>query len=206
MNRNHAPRKPEPVFKNCVRCGYSLRGLPANHACPECGLRFDEDCELYPVTNPKAVIAVWACIFGSGWVSLKNLPQVPHFIELSAWDKLGAIAAVLWFVFVGFGAWYLIKLYRSGQKVAITGDGLIIRLPAIKDDLIPWSKISGAMVKDAPANKPQTVRLIIKDGRKHLDIGGVVRLFPTRADSERFVNQVIERVNTDRTNGGSSAS
>ena len=51
-----------PVFARCPRCDYSLRGLPANHACPECGLRFDEQCELYRTTNPKAAFfMLYAC-------------------------------------------------------------------------------------------------------------------------------------------------
>jgi len=36
----------EPPF--CIRCGYSLRGLPDNHRCPECGSPYDlGDCRLY---------------------------------------------------------------------------------------------------------------------------------------------------------------
>ena len=33
------PTAAQPVFKKCARCGYSLRDLPVNQACPDCGLR-----------------------------------------------------------------------------------------------------------------------------------------------------------------------
>lgn len=197
MLDNTNPSLTAPVFKKCVRCEYSLRGLPANHACPECGLQFDERCALYKVTNPNAVIAIWACIFGGGWVSLKHLPDLKNFSTISTWDKVGVIAALMWFVFVAFGIFFLIKLYRRGQEVAITGDGLIIRLAGFKDDLIPWSNISEATVADIPETKPQIATIFLIDKNKTVKIGGVSNVFPTRSDAERFVRQINERVPTE---------
>ena len=182
-----------PVFKRCPRCTYSLRGLPANHACPECGLRFDERCELYRVANPRQVFFVWMVIFGSGWVVLKHLPQVANFAAASAWDKVGAVAAVAWFFFVGFAIWFLVKRYRRGFEVAVTGDGLIVRLPGFNDELIPWDKIGGASVVKVPEGKRQIAAVLLRDKPKDMRIGGVADVFPTRSDVERFVGQVNAR-------------
>ena len=186
----------QPVFKKCPRCEYSLRGLPANHVCPECGLAFDERCELYRATNPKQILFVWVAIFGGGWIVLKNLPYMVNFAAASAWEKIAALAAVAWFVSVPFFVWFLVKGYRRGYEVAVTGDGLIIRLPGFADDLIPWANIVEASVKEKPEGKPQVASVVLKAGRRTLDIGGVGNVFPKRADAERFVDQVNQRVRT----------
>jgi predicted RNA-binding Zn-ribbon protein involved in translation (DUF1610 family) len=196
MNDKINPTASQPVFKKCVRCGYSLRGLPGNHACPECGLRFDERCELYRVTNPKQVLFVWIAIFSGGWVVLKNLPHVPNFAAASAWEKVGAVAAVAWFFFVGFGVWFLVKRYRRGFEVAVTSDGLIVRLPGFDDELILWDNIGSASFKQIPEGKPQIAEVFFKDKQKNVSIGGIANIFPTPAHVERFVEQVKARIRT----------
>ncbi len=183
-----------PVFKKCVRCGYSLRGLPADHGCPECGLRFDERCALYRVTNPRQVLAIWLMILGGGWVSLKYLPHLANLAGASAWDTVGALTGVLWVVFVAAAVWFFVRRYRRGFQVAITGDGLILRLPGFSDDLMPWRDIGGASIKERPAGKPQVASVFLKSTNKTMEIGGVANVFPKRAAVERFVGEVNERV------------
>lgn len=39
--RKFARRVSEEEYMCCVRCGYSLRGLPTEHKCPECGQEYD---------------------------------------------------------------------------------------------------------------------------------------------------------------------
>ena len=196
MSRTNDPSAAQPVFKKCPRCEYSLRGLPANHVCPECGLAFDERCELYRVINPKQILLVWVAIFGGGWIVLRNLPHLVNFAAASAWEKVAALAALIWLFCVPFAVWCLARSYRRGFEVAVTGDGLIVRLPGYANDLIPWANIVEASVKEKPENKPQEASVILKAGRKSLDIGGVGNVFPKRADVERFVEQVNQRVRT----------
>ena len=196
MNAKLDPTAPQPVFKKCARCGYSLRGLPSNHACPECGLRFDERCELYRVTNPKQVLIVWIAIFSGGWVVLKNLPHVWNYAAASAWEKVGGVAAVAWFFFVGFGVWFLVKRYRRGFEVAVTTDGLIVRLPGFDDELIPWNNIGSASFVPIPEDKPQAALVFFKNKKKNVSIGGVANVFPTVTHVMRFVGQVRARIRT----------
>ena len=193
MTNTSRQSAPGPVFKRCPRCTYLLRGLPANHACPECGLRFDERCELYRVTNPRQVLFVSIAIFGSGWVVLQNLPDVADFAAASAWDRVGAVAAVVWLFFVGFAIWFLVKRYRRGFEVAVTGDGLIVRLPGFSDELVPWDKVARASVIEVAEGKSQIAGVFLRDRQKDVRIGGMANLFPTRADLERFVRQVNAR-------------
>ncbi len=184
----------KPVFKKCVRCGYSFRGLPADHACPECGLRFDEECELYRAANPRQILVVWIAIFSGGWATVRHLHHVTSFAAASAWQKVGALAALAWFPFVTAGLWMVIKQHRRGYTVSVMCDGLIVRLPGYKPDLIPWPTIQEASVKDLPEGKPQIAFVVLKDKQRPMSIGGVCNVFPKRADVERFVEQVNSRV------------
>lgn len=193
MDQPRSTSRTRPVFRACVRCGYSLRGLPANHACPECGLRFDEGCALYRVTNPKQVLASSIMILAGGWVSLKNLPHLANFAAASAWDKIGALAAALWIVFVIAGTWFIVRRYRQGYEVAVTTDGLIIHLPALPDDLIPWADIARVELQPRAPNKPQTARVHLSSG-KTLTIGGVANVFADAAIAEDFVTRLSQRL------------
>ncbi len=136
--------------------------------------------------------------FSGGWVVLQNLPHVFNFGAASAWDKVGAVAAVAWFFFVGFGVWFLVKRYRRGFEVAVTSDGLIVRLPGFDDKLIPWDNIGNASFKQVQDGKHQIAEVFFKDKQKNVSIGGVANVFPTRAHVERFVEQVKARIKTTK--------
>lgn len=183
------------VFKRCFRCGYSLRGLPARHACPECGLRYDEDCEIYPVVNPRQALMVWLAIFGGGFICLKFLRHFLNFAAASMWERIMALVAVVWMVCVALGVRLLWTRYRRGFAVAITTDGLMMRLPGQPDNLIAWSEIESAAVIDQPKNKPQMATISRgSKGDVWLTLGGVLNVFPTRADAQRFAEHVRRRV------------
>jgi hypothetical protein len=165
MGTNADKPEPVPVLKTCARCGYSLRGLLANRACPECGLRFDERCALYGVTNPRQLMVFRLMVFGGGWVALKHLPHVANLAVASAWEMIGALAGAVWIVCVPIALWFIVRSCCRGLEVAITSDGLIVRLPGFSDELIPWR-----------------------------DIGGVANVFPKRADAEQFIRRFTERL------------
>jgi len=185
-----------PVFKRCVRCRYLLRGLPANHACPECGLAFDERCELFRVRNPKQVLLTWGLIFFGGAISLRRLADLPRWSSMGLFDKIYTGSAIVFmiilFVFVGFAY----RKLRRGLEIAVTGDGLYLNLMGRDDGLIPWTNIKGAKAKANPNNKPNAhiVEVNLKDDRKRIWIGGVQQVFGVREDVERFVRHVRERV------------
>lgn len=184
---------PRPSLRRCPRCLFSLRGLPANHACPECGLRYDEQCKLYTVANPQQVLIVWMAIFASGWIVLKNLPKVPDFFTLSTGDQIETAAAVLWIVFVALMFRFMIKRYRQGYEVALTAEGLIIRLPAIDDKLIRWERVADIEVKSVPGRQRDSVLLTLSDPHKRVPIGGLAKVFSSREEMEEFVARVQAR-------------
>jgi hypothetical protein len=49
-------RDPRDILrlKRCPKCGYDLAGLPRNHACPECGARYDESTFIIDVGGKKS--------------------------------------------------------------------------------------------------------------------------------------------------------
>ena len=185
-----------PVFKRCVRCRYSLRGLPSNHACPECGLRFDEQCELFRVRNPRQVLATWGLIFFGGFIGLRRLVGLSRWSTLSLFDKIYTGSAVVFLVvlivFIGFA----FRKFRRGLEVAITGDGLFLHLMGMDDGLISWSEIAGAAVRANLKDKPnaRVVEVTVMAGRKKIVVGGVQHVFSGQADAERFVKKISERI------------
>ena len=63
--------------------------MPADHACPECGLRFDARCELYRAANARQILFLWIAIFGGGWIVLRNLAYLGKFATATWWQKIG---------------------------------------------------------------------------------------------------------------------
>jgi len=198
-----SPTTSKPPFDRCPRCDYSLRGLPANHACPECGLRYDEACVVFAVVNPKQLVVVWIAIISGGWVSLKNLPHLANFAAATTWQKIGAIAGLLWIPMVVGLAWLLYTRYRRGFKVVVTGDGVMLNVPGLTDELIPWDRVESASIKDVREGQGQVVKVTLSSPERTIQIGGVANVFPERADAERFVEQVNRRTNA--THGSDSA-
>lgn len=130
-----------------------------------------------------------------GWAGLQNLPHLANLSGASIWEVVGALAGVLWVVFVVLGSVFLFRRYRRGFEVALTGDGLIVRLPGITDELIPWGDIDAAEIQTSrPESKRQAALVILKSNRKKIAIGGAVCVFHTRSDVSRFVDEVNARV------------
>lgn len=183
-----------PVFRTCVRCGYSLRGLPTRHVCPECGLRYDERCALYRATNPRQVLALWLMIFGGGWVVLEFLPGLFNMEAATTLEVILGGLSLVWIACVAGGTWSILKRYRRGFKVATTTDGLLIHLPGFHSELIPYPDIEGASVKPSAKATAMVVLIKLRSKRKRLEIGGVANVFPSKTDGEDFVRRVRERI------------
>jgi hypothetical protein len=146
------------------------------------------------VSNPKQLLFVWLLIFGGGWVSLRNLP---HFLDLgsaSAWEMVGAFGGAVWIVVVPVALWILVRRFRRGLEVAITGDGLILRLPGFSDDVIPWRDIAAAAVKEIPPGHGQVALVKLRGKAKKLEVGGLANVFPDRDAVKRFADEVNARV------------
>ncbi len=148
----------------------------------------------------------WLMILGGGWVALRHLPHIANLGGASAWEIIGALAGAIWIICVPIAAWFFVRRYRRGFAVAITSDGLIVRLPGFSDELIPWGDIVGASIEDRPTGKPQVASVSLKSKNKSIGIGGVANVFPKHADVEHFVRQVMSRLESAEDAGESCLS
>jgi hypothetical protein len=143
------------------------------------------------------LLVFWIGILTSGIGVVQYLPDVARFGSISGWKRLAAMAAVAWFFFIGLMTWVLIKRFRRGFEVAVTGDGLIIRLHGFTENLVPWTQVGGASVKEKISHvKPQTAIVYINGKSRSIGVPGDV--FPNRATVERFVEQVNARARAAR--------
>lgn len=197
-------RQLTPPFERCPRCRYALRGLPANHACPECGLRYDERSEGLRIANAKQALRNSLVICLSGLPLLFQLTNINNLGALSFWDILMVIVAIVWLLVVPKVAYRSYQRYHQGYMVAIVSDGLIIRLPDIDEKLLTWNEIADVLVLEYPKGKPQIVKIDLKKRVGKFRIGGDANVFPMLADARRFADHVKARM-AAAGNGGDAA-
>jgi hypothetical protein len=181
---------------HCPRCRFSLFGLPSRHTCPECGLRYDEDCFEFQVSAPKrvlrrllVVVIVWVVIVGLAAREVFDGP--PGFLD---WALL---------VCAGFMSHFSVKqlhrgvlMYQKGFAVGVSTDGLITRISGSFDEFVPWTRITEVMVEEAAkrADSP-TVLLTLREPVRELVIGEPPdRLFASPDDAAALATEIRRRM------------
>ena len=66
MPMNHGAADATKMTTRCPVCRYDLRGLPAEHRCPECGLGIDDSMRTWRLGKPSRF--VWAVTVGNKFV------------------------------------------------------------------------------------------------------------------------------------------
>lgn len=188
-----APQSRAP-FKRCPRCAYALRGLPADHACPECGLRYDPESRVYRPKNPWAATIVMVVALFAGWPSAKNIPHIFDWDSASIFERVVAILGCVWLVVAVSGLIFVWRKFRRDPLVAIIPDGLFIALGSSTDQFVPWPEVRSAEVRPGRHNdKSQIVFVHRADGGK-LALGGLPDIFPNRFTANEFVARINTRV------------
>jgi len=155
----------------CPMCGYSLRGLPAAHRCPECGLEYDEHTR------------VWRSGFSApfrGAMGIVILVVMFNGVQL-IWQAGGWISRSLAVMMVFTFAAMPILIWRSRPLIAVTPRGILTRW-IWRPHTAEWSRIDRA--GDYEAN------VIFKD----TDFGFVeyARFLPNKAAQAEFRQAVAE--------------
>jgi hypothetical protein len=148
---------------------------------------------LFKATWPWAVLLFWLAIFGGGWINLKSLPHLIAWSTAATRHRFLAVVGLIWLIGAVVAGYLYYRVYRRGQFVAITTDGLIIMLFGFDGKLVLWSDVTAASVKPRRGDKAQTAFIELKSGKKQ-ELGAVGRVFPTRAEVDRFVNEVNARI------------
>jgi predicted RNA-binding Zn-ribbon protein involved in translation (DUF1610 family) len=181
------------AYTICARCGYALRGLPANYACPECGLRYDERCAIYRMTHGRRDYLLWLLLFGLLLFTVANFRHLRDLSSISAFDLISLVGTGICMIGAPIAIASLTRRYRQGFCVAITTDGLFVRLPNSPEKLIPWSEVGAMTVKVRLSGHMQIVTIVHRPNLHLIRIGGFANVFPRRADVEQFAQEVQTR-------------
>lgn len=190
---NSADATTKPPFDRCPRCDYPLRGLPANHACPECGLRYDRTCARFAVESKWHAVGPVLLTVGFVLFFVAQLLQVltsgfhDPFDVAFGLGGLALSAALVWYVR------HFLQRARKGYLVAVLVDGLLLRLPGTSDQFIPWDRIECAKKVPLAEDYPQVALISLRDRPSGLHLGGQVNFFPTTDAVVRFVDEVNRR-------------
>jgi hypothetical protein len=127
---------------NCVHCGYSWRGLPAGHACPECGLPRDEHTTVVTARGPwgLSLLSVAALVlFAWGLLSLADIALA--IFAILAVGIGGVIADVIEIVLLAaIGFWavrFLFRIWTIRRYAAVTPEGIWVR-SLLGERRVPW--------------------------------------------------------------------
>lgn len=172
------------MIEKCPQYGYLLKGLPAEHVCPECGLAYDEQSKVYDDVGPKPllVVLVWF-LFGGAAVleaidNSENLSPSWRIAIIVAWAAYGAIFA--WLI------WRCWRLYRRGPLVAVLSAGLYLRYRKPDAELKVWGDVTQVRVRPG--------RIAVELGFKNSAYPRFVDdVFKSHEDAERFATQVRTR-------------
>jgi len=103
------------------------------------------------------------------------------------WKTLSILLILLCIAAVVFAVRRLRMLDRRERYVAVTGDGLLIRMHRLAPEFIPWSNITRA----SASSRTRAATIFIKDKKLVRHIGGV---FAKQQDTDRFVEQIEARI------------
>lgn len=133
------PKRRRRLPSICLRCGYSLRGLPQQYACPECGLAYDGDSVVF---RARSYVWIWPVAAAGSLVQLFNLPSISNALRPYTY-----VAIAFMFFFLLYLISYVMR-FRSnsvleGQIVAVLGQGLFLKVDHLQRDFIPFESIKG---------------------------------------------------------------
>ncbi len=162
----------------CPRCDYSLHGLPANHTCPECGLRYDERSLLFRCRpDYRVLLNLGGVVLGSMvlWRELSGI--IRDGAVRTSWSGLFVLAFSVALVFMGQYIW---RLFRHGRFLAVVPGGMLFRWDRPAMEWVPWSNISRVVVGPGRLG----VVIFLRRERTTRELWGVFR---ARDEAERLV-------------------
>ncbi len=168
----------------CPQCKYSLKGLPANHNCPECGFEYDAETAAWH-HQPSRIwtsFEILATLFFGGSFVNGAIDKTQSAGGLRLFDLL----FILGFVFM---LWLLIRGFSASLTIATTPGGLYIKKGRRHGTLVPWAQVQ--RVFWSVASRKCELKIASKVRMKL-----ITRIFEDQADFEDFESEVQERKQT----------
>jgi hypothetical protein len=158
---------PQHALDRCPVCNYSLRGLPAAHRCPECGLEYDEHSIIwYPPRRRRWYAAFFALV--SLGITGAGIEGIFLFEGTTAdfWIGMGAVAfGILGFVLA-------VRGFLTRPFVAVVPLGVIVRMRAQAVEVIPWDQAGSLEVRERPPSGGTSTGS--KKPRAYLTLGDII--------------------------------
>lgn len=185
-----------PVLESCPQCRYALSGLPAEYRCPECGLRYDAACMRLRASNVRKSsvrrVVFYACLSLGPLFQLRHLPWIT---TRASWFQIAStVVGFVGAILLPIAIWKFVRYVRRGIDVAIVTDGVCLRIPDHREELIPWRDVRGARIEPPRGDRNSwSVHLLCEGRETPIAIGGDVHLFPEKSDARRFLEEVNRR-------------
>lgn len=156
-----------------------------NHRCPECGLAFDEQSQIWQTRHRWAIIVT---ALGSMWLMyhVNVLRYIPDS-ESAGGMFIQYFFSILFMVIAFVLLYRYAYLFWKGQFAAVLPHGLFLRLDKPDVEIIAWDNISRVTQKSSPVGAV----IFLKKEKLVRDIVGVFRN-PDQAQA--FVQCVEERI------------
>lgn len=130
----------EPRQPICGRCGYDLRGLPAIHTCPECGLAYDAHSRVFHLYGRRRglgdAIGGLVVVAGVFWTLIRGR----HLQDV---DQMWPVLLLL----LAFPAIYIVRiLYTTPRWLVLDRDGIHLHFRRRRPRMLFWSAYADAKV------------------------------------------------------------
>jgi len=166
----------------CPKCDYDLQGLPASHACPECGFEYDSYTRVWRDVRWKQRLkrGVNIVFFGLGLLLLFGSLQ-------QFWAGSAGLGVMLFFQ-AAFGG-IVVTVLNPPHTIAVTPAGILRRRPLWPLRCTPWAKIDDAIIK---FDGRQWMVQLLDNKRKETSAFNVEDLFINREDCEGVLRHYVE--------------
>lgn len=180
---------PQSELSHCPRCGYALIGLPAAHACPECGLTYDERTRCWRAERPWRRVLLLGIING-----VIVAVAVRAYLHYRMYSPFGIMPLKLWFGCSAMAislAQFGLTLWSLACRpyVATLPQGLSWRLRGQTEYLVRWRDVRGVHLR--PGGHRRFVRVLLGVRPWNLD---VTSLLPDVRAAESFSDCVVARL------------
>jgi len=173
-------------------CGYDLRGLPAEHRCPECGFAYDARTLIWQPARPWRGYG-----FIVGTMLLAVVIQADGLARRWFRGAGGALLSIL-FLLVAVAAAVSLLLHlrasnRKGRCAVVSPAGVFVRT-ALAERLVDWDEIVAVERVDRWIKETQHEYIVRIKTRTRSHTTEIDRIFISEEERSAFIEAVEARL------------